>query len=368
MLRSNPIRPDSRVEKEAACLVENGFKVIIISWDRDNNYREQHGSISSFGFDIPIIWLGYKAQFGAGMESLKPFLQFQSALYRWLKNNLDQYDIIHACDYDTAFVAFLIKRKYGKKLVFDIFDFRHGDPKTLIQRLIRGIQNRIINQADATIICTEERKQQIRDSHPKKLVVIHNTPPKVDYEQNLDSNTNNKVKVCYVGILQDWRLLEEIPNFFIENQDVEFHIGGFGKFESLYEELSNKYPNIIFYGRLPYDQTLKLEASCDIILAIYAPLRENHKFAAPNKFYESLMLAKPVVMVKQTGMSSIVDRYDIGVTIEYSLLGFAKGINYLINRRCEWSNMAQTMTMIYNTQFSWDEMKHRLVDLYSSLS
>lgn len=37
ILRSNPVRPDSRVEKEAWSLAKAGYDVHILAWDRDTN-------------------------------------------------------------------------------------------------------------------------------------------------------------------------------------------------------------------------------------------------------------------------------------------------------------------------------------------
>lgn len=101
------------------------------------------------------------------------------------------------------------------------------------------------------------------------------------------------------------------------------------------------------------------------MLAIYDPSIENHRFAAPNKFYESLMLAKPVVMVRGTGMSQVVETEDIGVLIDYSLHGFENGILGLASRKIEWQAMQQRMANIYDSQYCWDEMKQRLLRLYS---
>lgn len=37
IVRSNPVDPDSRVEKEANSLVKAGYDVSLLVWDRDNN-------------------------------------------------------------------------------------------------------------------------------------------------------------------------------------------------------------------------------------------------------------------------------------------------------------------------------------------
>lgn len=362
IIRSNQVAPDSRVEKEAAALAEKGYNVKILAWDRRETHATTEDILDAFGHKIPIIRFGHKANFGDGIKSLKAYLGFQWDIFHWLIKNRKQYDLIHACDFDTALTSSLANIFLRKLFIFDIFDYIGGGRKSLSQKILCKIQNNIINRSDATIICTDDRKRQIEPSKPKRLVVIHNTPPKI---QNVDNyiSPHNPIKICYVGILQNLRLLEEIPQFFIKHPEIEFNIGGFGKFESLYKELSSKYPNIKYYGRLDYSATLKLESECDIILAIYDPKVENHKFAAPNKFYEALMIGKPLIMAKETGMSGIVDQFSIGETIEYSIDGFEQGILKLIERKDEWKEIHDKMNSIY-MEYSWDEMKSRLINLY----
>lgn len=55
--------------------------------------------------------------------------------------------------------------------------------------------------------------------------------------------------------------------------------------------------------------------------AIYDPKVPNHRYAAPNKFYEALMLGKPIVMAKNTGFDEIIEENNIGCLIEYSKSG-----------------------------------------------
>lgn len=366
IIRSNPVKPDSRVEKEAWTLKRAGYDVHILAWDRDTDVRETQAEIQVADVTVPITRLGYKASFGEGMKNIKAYLKFQFHMRKWLKKN--EFDIVHACDFDTAFFSLGVVRGKKKKFVFDVFDFIAGEPKNLFQKIIRLAQIRIINKADATIICTEERVKQIRGSKPRKLVVIHNTPAteQIGVESFLLPETD-KVKIAYIGILQDHRLLKELAQAVAQAENIELHMGGFGKYEEFFTQMSEKHQNINFYGRLTYDKALALEKECDIMLAIYKPTIENHRFAAPNKFYESLMLGKPVIMVKNTGMSKVVQENDIGVLIEYSEEGFIDGVNELIARKSEWPTISERMTTLYHEQFCWAEMERRLVELYAGL-
>jgi len=369
IIRSNPVRPDSRVEKEAWSLVRAGYNVHILAWDRDSDHPEEQGFITVADERIPITWLGYKAAYSAGMKSLKPFFRFQIHMRRWLKKHKRDFDVIHACDFDTAFFSRRITRK--QRFIFDIFDFLYAEPKTFLQRIVRKIQIHIINQADATIVCTEQRKEQIAGSHPKKLVVIHNTPFKQQQsgaEEFCLQSDSPRPKIAYVGILAEERMLTSVGRCMERLPDVELHIAGFGQLESFFTKLSQETDNVYFYGRIPYNQALQLEAECDIMTAIYDPSNENCRRAAPNKFYESLMLGKPVVMVKGTGMSDLVDQHNIGTLIDFSEEGFENGIHELIRRREEWPDISARMKCIYRDNYSWDVMNKRLIELYLQLS
>ncbi len=369
ILRSNPVRPDSRVEKEALALVCAGYSVEIVCWDRDSNHKAVEGFLEFGERRIPITRIGYKASFGEGLKNIVPYLKFQFSLRSWIRHHKDNIDILHACDFDTAFFTYKLAIQKNIKFVFDIFDFLGSDRKTCKQRFLVSLQYGIINKSDAVIICTEERKKQISGSEPKRLVVVHNTPAEQQMPEILHNfpRNNDKIRVCYVGILQDGRLLREIGNYFSKQPEIELHIGGFGILEDYFKELSNKYDNIKFYGRMQYANTLELEYNCDIMLAIYDPEISNHKFAAPNKFYESLFLGKPVIMVKNTGMSEVVKDNNIGVLIDYSEEGFKEGVEKLISEKADWTSMGERMKQLYRDKYSWTEMEKRLVELYAGL-
>lgn len=369
MLRSNPVDPDSRVEKEANSLIKAGFNVEILAWDRSAAYKVKESFLTLSHGALKIYRFGIPAEFGAGKKTLKAFLLFQITIFFWLIKNRKKYNIIHACDFDTAFTAFQIARVFRKKMVFDIFDYLYTGAEqsnNLFKKSIVYFQHKIINQADGTIICTEKRMEQINGSKPKKLAVIHNSPPTIQGNLKAYRISENKLKIVYVGILQEGRFLIELGETIQRSPDCELHIGGFGKYERHFADLSENYSNIFYYGKLSYEKTLELENSCDIMTAIYEPSND-HYFAAPNKFYESLMLGKPVIMVKNTGMSEIVSQYDIGELMDFDKESLKKAIENLINRKEEWETISSRMKKLYNKSYSWKEMERRLLQFYSDI-
>lgn len=372
LLRSNPINPDPPVEKVALALLNAGYSVSVIGWDRDENYAVRRESLRLGDYEAEAIRFGIKARFGGGLKkNLMPLFLFQKSLLCWLIRNKASYDIIHAFDFDTGFVASKCAKMFGKKFVYHILDYyvdSHMLRGTVLEKTILQLENAVINFADATVICTEKRKEQIAGSAPKQLAVIHNTP---SYSQmkacEKKTKQTDRIKIVYVGILQPGRLLKEIAEAVSENECFELHVGGFGNYEEFFKDMADHYDNIYYYGCLTYDQTLSLENECDIMLAIYDPTVENHRYAAPNKFYESLMLGKPVIMVRETGMSQIVADNEIGVLIDYSKEGFVRGVNRLIERKDQWDSIGNKMKALYRQQYCWDEMERRLIQIYAKL-
>ncbi|MEW9109059.1 MAG: glycosyltransferase family 4 protein [Cytobacillus gottheilii] len=371
-IRSNPVDPDSRVEKEVNSLIKAGYEVEILAWDRSSKYRMKESFIDLESGKVKIYRFGIPATFGGGIrKNLGPLILFQIRLLKWLYNNKSDYDAIHACDFDTAFTSFQIARRFRKKFVYDIFDYYVDAPfgvPSRIKRLIEKVDHRIINSADGVIICTEKRKKQIKGTNPKRLAIIHNTPANnINMFEKIDLD-KSKIKIVYVGILGSGRFIKEIAEIVKNNPRYEFHIGGFGEYENYFKYMSEEHSNIKFYGKLPYKKTLELENSCDIMTAIYDPKVPNHNYAAPNKFYESLMLGKPIIMVKNTGMDEVVSINDIGMVIDYDKKVLKKAIETLVNRKNEWPIISLKMKSLYMREYSWGEMEKRLLELYGDIS
>ena len=366
ILRSNPVDPDSRVEKEAAALHEAGYDVEIFCWDRASDHPITKAHLSNMS--IQVYRRGCKASYGAGMKSLLPFLKFQFSMVAWILRHGKTYDVFHACDFDTACFSYLPVKFHRAKFVFDVFDFICGTPQNLLQAAIKKIQLCLIDKSDLTIICTKQRKKQIAGSKPRKLIVVHNSPAEnFPKEMSATKVDKSRISVVYVGILQEHRLLRQMADYFCSHPQFDFYIAGFGKLEDFFIQAASNHANIHFLGKISYASALALEKQCDIMTAIYDPEIENHKFAAPNKFYEALMLGKPLIMVKNTGMSDIVKKYALGAVIDYSAEGFANGMEKVIGLKTNWGVISTKMQSIYHNHFSWDEMKKRLINAYGEI-
>lgn len=357
MLRSTAIINDSRIQKEATAFKQKPCFVNIIGWDRekklDSYFRMNNINIELFR---------KKSTYGSGIKNLFKIFLFQVFLFKTLLINRKSYDIIFATDLDTGIIARIIAKLLNKRLIYDIYDYYidcHNLPR-IVKKMAEKQEIKTINYANVTIICTEQRKEQIKKAKPKELLVIHNSPEiskEILNEKNIIQSNSNKTKIVYVGILQDDRLLIEIGEKLKDMHQYELHIGGFGKYEEYFKKMAYKYENIFFYGMLEYKMALKLESECDIIFATYNPEIANHRYSAPNKLYEAMALEKPIIVCKNTGIDKIVDRENLGKSIEYKSEEFFEAIKEVKNKSYENSKR------IYEEKYNWENMKNKLMKI-----
>ena len=247
ILRSNPIDPDPRVEKEADSLLKAGYKVDVFCWDRGSYHAVECKEKVLNNGSCDVYRVGIASSFGSGFKkNLKPLLKFQLEIIRFLKTNRDRYDVIHSCDFDTALAGF-IGRSVRNRFVYDIFDY-YADAfavPSFLKKLVVMLDTYVIDRADAVIICSEQRKVQLGKAKPKRLTVIHNSPPSWRGKKKTERD-GSRLRIAYIGILSDDRLIPELLEIVSRHPGYELHIAGFGKYESLVREYSDKCNNINF--------------------------------------------------------------------------------------------------------------------------
>ena len=368
LTRTNPVSPEPPVEKVALELANAGHEVIVLAWDRESsvNSVENRKVLHS---SYKIVRIGERAGYGLGLRSLFPFVLVQFKMFFWLLCNRNKVDVVHAFDFDTGFLSRVFCNLCRTKSVYHILDFyadTHFPQFPLIKKVLAFCENWVINGADCTIICSEKRREQISHASPRQLLVVHNTPSIKLSNANFEIFQTNRVRIVYVGVLTPDRMIEELMDFVSKHQIFELHIAGYGILESKIKEISAKFNNIFYYGKISYEKAIALERQCDIMTALYNPEIINHQYAAPNKFYESLFLGKPIVVIRNTAIDQYVSEYNLGTVIDYSKESLSNGLLDLYERRQEWTDISKRAKELYSQKFSWEIMALRLRNLYTS--
>lgn len=382
--RSNPIDPDPRVEKAAAALTEAGYTVNLLGWDRSAALPRRETIAGAACIRLPI-----RAQFGHGLGNLGPALRWQWGLAGWLVRHRREYDIVHACDFDTVLPALLGKFLFGKRVVYDIFDFYADHLRATpgwAKSLIRGVDLWTIRCVDALIITDESRWAQVGGQLPQNRVVILNTPADLfkDFNHKVHKDAQSFslcdplcplvpfrvswLNLVYIGLLQIERGLLDVLALLSDHPNWHLDLAGFGGDEKQILALSEELPNVTWHGRIPYGRALELTAAADVVLALYDPTIDNHRYASPNKLYEAMMLGKPVIVAANTNIDRIVQVENCGLVVEYgNRHELAAALEGLQADRLLCQQIGQNARRAYEREYNWHQMKTRLLALYAQL-
>lgn len=314
-LRCNSILADSRVLKYISFYKENKIDYRIVGWDRTNEgVKIENGII-------------YQKKSGYRVGGMK------AAYYRmrWMWYVLIQLKkakgvtTIHACDLDTAFPAVIYKRLFNRKarIIFDVFDWfsdNLGDQNALIRYAFKFMEKTSVYGSDEIIICEPERRGQIPYKLKKDPLIFPNIPSFANYDflkedKELKFN-NDLVTLSYVGGFINDRFLKELLRMADEHL-INLLMAGYGEEDivDICRSLQGR-ENFKYLGKVPYQRGLQIMYNADVIYAMYCKVSRNNVFAAPNKYYEAMLLGKPIISTKGTILEQKIVSNNIGYVVE----------------------------------------------------
>lgn len=324
LFRSNNIF-DSRVNKYHNYFERAGIDYTIVGWDRiGNGWKKENYDFFQYqaGEDV------------GGIKAIRNHFKWMLYVYRYLKKHKDV-TTIHACDLNSAFPAAVFKTLHKKRvtLIFDACDwFSANFAKKKFLSFCFGLMERYTyKKANEFIICEPERIEQVQFKLRKPPLVMPNIP-EIDRTlitdvQNKYQFNNNNFTLAYLGGFSDNRFLLEILTL-AETEPFNLLIAGSGNIEveKMCKELSGR-DNVKYFGRVSMVDGLNMENAADIIYAMYCKTNPNNIYAAPNKFYEALLLGKPIITTKGTIVEKKVVENNIGWAVEEDI----EELRYLVN-------------------------------------
>ena len=305
------------MEKYISFLKENHIDYMVYGWDR-NQTGAQRDDTEYYQRKVGYVVGGFKAAYNR--------LFWFVFLIQKLRKSVDSNTLIHACDIDTAFPAALYKFIFNKEAVvlFDVFDWlsaMSAKSNPLLLNVIKRIEGFTLKYVNKVFICEEERRCQIPENEKYDISVLPNIPMVKDTDQvriidKQYSFDKNLPTLSYVGWFSYGRFIEELLQLARKGK-INLLIAGYGN-----EEIENacnslkKRDNFKFFGRVAYNDGLRIMYNSDIIYAMYCKVEPNHYYAAPNKFYECMLLGKPILTTKGIIIGDKVEKLGIGYTIE----------------------------------------------------
>lgn len=363
IIRSNPVSPDPRVEKEALTLGMAGNEVDILAWDRDNTNikydRRDYYEIHRFGL---------KADYGKPLLIIKLFIWW---IYEFFYLIRTRYDIIHACDFDTLIVAAFVSKLRNKILIYDCFDFYSDSLPSIVPDIMRNIVSRFeiffATFAHTVILVDESRIIQFKN-RIKKPAIVYNSPSDALITFNQYDEKKEDFLIFYAGILDENRGFRKIIEATENLKGIQFIIAGFGADEKILINLFKNTTNTKYIGKIPYKDVIKYTRDCKMLFALYDPKIPNHQYSSPNKLFEAMMCGKPIIVSAETSMASIVEKEKCGIVVPYGdIQKIREAVCSLKNNPGLCRELGENGRRAYEERFSWKIMEKRLINIYNKL-
>lgn len=332
IIRCNAISNDPRVKKYLAYLDSNNIEYKVLGWDRNGENLQYKNCIF------------FKRKSGYNIGGLKA--AWNRVLWMWFcvkQIYKIKPSFIHGCDIDSAFPAVLYKLCGNRKsrVLFDVFDWfsatLYNQPK-VVTTAFKWMESITSKYSDNIIICEKERLEQIPYDISSKVDILPNIPMINDesafrYEDDTLSFNNDNITISYVGGLYNERFLDELLDI-AEEGYVNLLIAGYGdkRLEERCKKLS-ELENVRYFGGVPYEQGLHISYNSDIVYAMYCKSNQNHIYAAPNKYYEAMLLGRPLITTKGTIVGDKVLNNNNGFVIEEDHDALKQLIDYLEDNR-----------------------------------
>lgn len=364
LVRSNSISKGPSYDRAAASLSRNGHEVTYLGWDRDNEYpkTEDNGLYTIHRFQM-------KAPHGSFLLMLYLPFWWLYEFYFLIRNNAD---VIHACDFDTLIPAITVKILKRKKLCYTIYDFYADNLPASVPNSIRlgiSIAEKFFAQyTDVTFLVSDAQKSQIAGAKVKNLEIIYNTPDDITNQVQVTTLKNESFLIFYAGSLSSLRGLKLLCKIVDEFDDIKLVLAGSEIAEYDLNNMVEKSNNIEFMGWMNHDEVLKWTLKSDMLFAFYDPKIPNNRYASPNKLFEAMMCAKPIVVNSETTAAKMVEDNNCGMTTPYNDENALRSLILKLKDNPHLRKMlGSNGRKAYEKKYNWKLMESRLLDSYNKI-
>lgn len=321
LLRASDIAIDSRMLRLCRALAQSDMPHAVAYWDRGVATRDP-ADIPTIPFISP---LRYGSRRATALRILRVNLFFLATIWRRRRD----IGLIHAADLDSAVAAWIMHRLIGIPFVYDVYD-HYADSRGLTGLLRRGhdwLERRLLRDAALVILADEARLAQHGPIAPDRLMVIENVPALAQRGMPSEPDGNGRLKIGYLGTFEAvHRGLEDLIAVVEADARLELRIAGDGVLAGDIARAAARCPRIRLHPPLEHDAGLAMLAACDIVAGLYYLSVPNHRFAAPNKYYEHLLLSRPLLTSRGTPPGAKVIVHDTGWAVADSAPAIAQAL------------------------------------------
>jgi glycosyltransferase involved in cell wall biosynthesis len=356
IVASNSILRHPRIWKIANSLKKN-YDTSAFGWNREGISSQDINR-----YIIPLSLFGLKAPFDRPTLILYYPFFWTWILFKLLANRPS---VVHAIDLDTLLPCIIYKLILRKKVVYDVHDRFGGYVPTqynALYKMINLVEELLSKQANVLVTVSDKVQGTFR-LKPKVCAIIMNLSE--DYNLNKSKLKDNMLTVVYTGLILKDQGLEMIASAIKGLSGVRLVLAGRIADKQLLDQLL-KLPNVKYEGLLERKESLKLEASSDVMIVLYDLQYRKNQLSSPNKIFEAMMCGIPLITNMEQEL--VGNEIGCGIIVDYSDIAQIKEAIVLLRDNAELrKKMGQNGRKAFEEKYNWNRMEQKLYDIYSNL-
>jgi len=283
-------------------------------------------------------------------------------------------DVYHFHDPELIFYGLILK-KLGKKVIYDVHEniskqilskpYIMGKIAKLLSIILGWFERYAAKKFDAVIAATES----IENTFSKLKIltkVIHNYPFKQEFKPKVYKNRN---AACYIGSITPNRSALQLVQA-AEHTNCKIILAGDFYSNDFADKLKSQpgWSNIDYRGLVRREILAEILENCFAGLVLFAD-EPNHKEALPNKIFEYMSAAIPVIGSKFPYWVELIERNGFGLCVDpKNPYAIAEAINYLYMNSGVAISMGKRGRSAIELNYNWEKEKNALIELYNTLT
>ncbi len=364
MLLTNPFVADPRVYKEARTLVQAGYRVTVLAWDRQKQYPATQ---IIDGIDVKRIQIG--ATYGRRWRQLGGFLRFYGALCFHLMTTA--YDAVHCHDLDTWLPGVFCGRLRGKKVILDAHEPEYYPYLSSgLKAGVNWLEGFLARRSHTLVVTSDFQAGKYQRLRVTATVKVANYPA-LDFSGKQAADFRQKPLVIgWIGHLRVDDGTEDLIAAFQSLQPcyptLELLIVGPGPHDyrqKLAALIARQPAGIRFQEGVAYGDVPGLYRQLHIAAMLYRPAPEFQKINV-TKLYEAMANGIPIVATAISELPEIIAREQSGLIVTQD--GIATAIEYLLNHPEEAEAMGRRGRTAFEQRYNWELMEENLRRVYQA--
>lgn len=374
MLLTNTYDPDPRVRREALTLIDMGYRVRLLAWDRDGKSPKKE---VVEGVEVERVRLS--STHGRGTVQLFFYLVlYLRILWRGWKV---PFQVVHCHDLDTLPIGFLLGKLKHKPIIYDahecFLEMFEGRVHPWVIRILERLENFMLRRVDLLITVGEKLRRYFIERGARDTVVVGNWKALEEYtrtpeenaalRRNLGIPANAIMVTCITQLLKN-RMIEELVQAVNPYSDVYAVLAGKGELEPAVRKWAKDNPRLIHLGFIHASAVPSYTCASDVIYCGFDPAMPNFRFAAPNKLFEALAAGKPLITPNIGEIGDMVRNANCGVVMpDCSAKSIEQAIGAMRDRtqRMAWTQNAERLGRM---EMNWNKGREVLDQQYSRLA